>query len=357
MRLGLESAAGVDWIVRPTTPLPAEWQELDRSHPAIVPGEIHADLLAAQQIPDPFDGDNESAQAWIGHTDWSYAGPSPGRRTAETAARPGRRRAGHRGHLTLNGTVIGRTENQHRSYRFDLDRAAGRGREHADRRVRAPRPGRRPARGGDRRSAPHVLTIPFNAIRKMAVQLRLGLGHRRGDRRDLEGRSASNPGRGVRIASVRPLVEARRRPPEFSPPMSSWSGPTPRRDADDRGDRCHRSVITPRRPCVGRGTASGCRATVPDAWTRWWPRGYGEQRRYRGRRFAADGATWTRPRRLPHRRTRHRARRRRHAVHLRSTASRSTSAAPTGSPTTRSSPRSTRDRYRAAIARRRRRRT
>ena len=40
--------------------------------PATVPGEVYADLLAADLIPDPFDGDNEDRLHWIGSTDWSY---------------------------------------------------------------------------------------------------------------------------------------------------------------------------------------------------------------------------------------------------------------------------------------------
>ncbi len=40
---------------------------------AVVPGCVHTDLLAAGLIPDPFLDDNESALAWIGLVDWTYA--------------------------------------------------------------------------------------------------------------------------------------------------------------------------------------------------------------------------------------------------------------------------------------------
>jgi beta-mannosidase len=39
---------------------------------AVVPGETHLDLRRADLIEDPFDGDNETVQQWIGDTDWRY---------------------------------------------------------------------------------------------------------------------------------------------------------------------------------------------------------------------------------------------------------------------------------------------
>ncbi len=41
--------------------------------PAVVPGCVHTDLLAAGRIEDPFFRDNETALQWIGETDWIYA--------------------------------------------------------------------------------------------------------------------------------------------------------------------------------------------------------------------------------------------------------------------------------------------
>ena len=40
--------------------------------PATVPGGVHADLLAAGKIEDPFAGDNEDRQRWIYKADWIY---------------------------------------------------------------------------------------------------------------------------------------------------------------------------------------------------------------------------------------------------------------------------------------------
>lgn len=88
--------------------------------PATVPGCVHTDLLAAGLIPDPYLDDNENRLTWIGRTDWVYettfAGqPGDDERVdlvcagLDTVAT-----------VTLNGVEVGRTENQHRSYRFDV---------------------------------------------------------------------------------------------------------------------------------------------------------------------------------------------------------------------------------------------
>src|SRR4051794_30363955 len=39
---------------------------------ASVPGTIHQDLLATEQIPDPFLGLNEAQVQWVGERDWLY---------------------------------------------------------------------------------------------------------------------------------------------------------------------------------------------------------------------------------------------------------------------------------------------
>lgn len=41
-------------------------------YPAIVPGEVHTDLLRNKLIQDPFYRDNEKKLQWIGRKDWSY---------------------------------------------------------------------------------------------------------------------------------------------------------------------------------------------------------------------------------------------------------------------------------------------
>lgn len=88
--------------------------------PATVPGEATLDLLAAGLIDDPFDGDNETVQQWIGDVDWRFTcrfdwtdnGADRhdlvcyGLDTVATIA--------------LNGDPVAHTQNAHRSYRYDI---------------------------------------------------------------------------------------------------------------------------------------------------------------------------------------------------------------------------------------------
>ncbi len=90
--------------------------------PAVVPGCVHTDLLAAGLIPDPFIGDNENKVQWVDKEDWEY------RRTFEVS--PTLLARGHielvaRGldtyaHIYLNGHLLAETNNQFRLWRFDV---------------------------------------------------------------------------------------------------------------------------------------------------------------------------------------------------------------------------------------------
>jgi len=92
--------------------------------PATVPGCVHTDLMAAGKIADPFYRANETDCQWIGETDWVY------RRTFDLPADSLRRdRVLLRcegldtfATLTLNGRRIAKTDNQHRTYEFDVKR-------------------------------------------------------------------------------------------------------------------------------------------------------------------------------------------------------------------------------------------
>ncbi|GAA2985811.1 beta-mannosidase [Microbacterium terrae] len=91
--------------------------------PAVVPGVVHTDLLAAGLIPDPYLDDNEAALAWIGLVDWTYE------TTFEVAADELAGAARHDlvfdgvdtvAAISLNGALLAEVANQHRSYRFDV---------------------------------------------------------------------------------------------------------------------------------------------------------------------------------------------------------------------------------------------
>ena len=126
---------------------------------ATVPGCVHLDLLAAGLIDDPYVDRNELAVQWIGESAWIYR--------LEFDAEPDDRRTdlvfdGIDGFatITLNGTTLGRAENQHRTYRFDVSRLLDRsGNELVDR-VRPPGDARRCA------SATRPATSPTPTARR-----------------------------------------------------------------------------------------------------------------------------------------------------------------------------------------------
>ncbi|MCF3961674.1 glycoside hydrolase family 2 protein [Streptomyces fuscigenes] len=118
--------------------------DLDAALPvaAAVPGCVHTDLLAAGLVPEPYEGANEESLGWIGRRDWTYtttfdrapgsaeAGPDGTSPDGADANAP--EGAGARADLVfqgldtvatvvLNGTELGRTANQHRSYRFPVE--------------------------------------------------------------------------------------------------------------------------------------------------------------------------------------------------------------------------------------------
>ena len=135
---------------------------------AEVPGCATTDLLAAGLVPDPYLDRNEEQLSWIGDTSWLYtlrfeAGPpATGERVdlafdgLDTVAT-----------IELNGTVLGRTANMHRSYRFDVGAYLREGTNELRVTFAAPVPAAREfsALLGDR---PRTDPVPFNAIRKMA---------------------------------------------------------------------------------------------------------------------------------------------------------------------------------------------
>ena len=134
---------------------------------ATVPGTIHTDLLAAGLIPDPYADNNEALLAWIGLADWRYTSTltweADGAEHAElvflgldTVAE-----------VSLNGTVIACTENQHRTYRVDV---ASQLRDGDNELAVTFRSGVREAnrRSLELGARPHVNHHPYNAIRKMA---------------------------------------------------------------------------------------------------------------------------------------------------------------------------------------------
>jgi beta-mannosidase len=90
--------------------------------PAKVPGGVHTDLFAVGCIPDPFVADNEKRVQWVAESDWEY-------RRAFVIA-PELLGEDHLwlvcdgldtlATVTLNGYVLGYTDNMFRQYRWDV---------------------------------------------------------------------------------------------------------------------------------------------------------------------------------------------------------------------------------------------
>ena len=249
---------------------------LERSIPATVPGCVHLDLLAAGLIGEPFDGDNEAAQQWIGSTEWVY------RRTFSWQGN------GHERHalvaagldtiatLTLNGAHVASTENQNRSYRWAIGHLLHDGENELVITFAAPIPAieRREAENGGHLF--HVNHHPYNALRKTASNLGWDWGidvATSGIWQPISIESWS----GVRLAQVRPLVDVAGTAGILSAHV----------DLQEHGIPQLRSVrvsVVKDGVEVGVSTASirtsgSVTVSVPEVEL-WWPRGHGEQPLY-----------------------------------------------------------------------------
>jgi beta-mannosidase len=90
--------------------------------PASVPGGVHTDLLALGRIPDPFFADNELRVQWVAESDWEYRKifPSDPKMRAEKKNFLVCDGLDTLAEVSLNGKLLGKTNNQFRSWRFDV---------------------------------------------------------------------------------------------------------------------------------------------------------------------------------------------------------------------------------------------
>lgn len=138
---------------------------------AVVPGSVHGDLRRAGVIPDPLVGDHEASQHWIGESDWRFDRSLPhltlqadercalvfhGLDTLATVA--------------LDGEVLLRSENMHRTYVVDVTDAAraGLGDRCLSVEFAAPVP-EALARRGRWGEMPNPYGQPYPYLRKMAA--------------------------------------------------------------------------------------------------------------------------------------------------------------------------------------------
>lgn len=278
----LTTADGSAWILRATAG-PVDESIAGSDVPATVPGEVQLDLLAAGLIDDPFDGANETAQAWIGYCDWQYSttfdwvGDDSDRHDLvadglDTAAT-----------ITLNGVEVARTRNQHRSYRFDVGSLLVDGPNELVVEFRSPIEFAREQEAilGAR---PTVMHHPFNAIRKVASNFGWDWGidvSSSGIWKSIGIESWS----GVRIASVRPLTEIDGTAGTVAAAVNlEWAAGA---YATDLAVTVNGQTGTIR---VKPGQTDA--AVRVDAGTveLWWPRGYGEQPLYDVAVTAGDSA-------------------------------------------------------------------
>jgi beta-mannosidase len=174
---------------------------------AAVPGVIHTDLLRAELIDDPFDGDNEAAQQWIGDTVWRYE--TTFEWSDDGSARHDLVALGLDtvAVIELNGKPVSRTANQHRSYRWDVREHLVPGANTLTVTFAAPVP-EAIARADRHGALPHTNHHEYNQLRKTASHFGWDWGI------DVAGCGIWRPigidsWSGVRIAAVRPLVDVR----------------------------------------------------------------------------------------------------------------------------------------------------
>jgi beta-mannosidase len=237
--------------------------------PAVVPGCVHTDLLAAGLIEDPYLDENEAKVAWVGRADWVY----------ETTFQAGV--AGDRVDLVcagldtvasvmLNDVEVGRTANMHRGYRFDVrdallagenrlrirfDSAYGYAESHQE-------------RLGDR---PNAYPEPFNFIRKTACNFGWDWGPTlvtAGIWQDI----GLHTWRVARLATVVPQVTVEDGVGRVDVHITL--------DRDSAGPVTIAAAVADRET-VARitGREAVLSVTVPDPGL-WWPIGYGDQPRY-----------------------------------------------------------------------------
>ncbi len=244
--------------------------------PAVVPGCVHTDLLAAGLIPDPYLEDNEDRLGWIGRSDWRYA---TGVEWTEGAAErvdlvcDGLDTVAT---VALNGTVVGRSEDMHRSLRFDLRPAIRAGANELT--VDFASPYRyaeavRDALGGE---LPCAVPEPISFIRKMACNFGWDWGPTlvtSGIWRPIRLHAWDT----ARLAEVRPLVTVTDHAGHVELQVEverSGVGDDPELTVAATIGGARADVTIP------AGATHAVLDLVVDAPDLWWPRGYGEQSRY-----------------------------------------------------------------------------
>jgi beta-mannosidase len=261
------------WTVRPVNGDAPAHVTAAGPVPATVPGTVHTDLLAAGLVPDPYLDGNERLLTWIGLADWRYETTFDW-----TAGGADRTDLVFEGLDTvavveLNGRVLIRTANMHRTYRLDAREALLDGANtlavtfasavrHADK------------ASLELGARPHSNHHPFNAIRKMACNFGWDWGPdlvTAGIWRPVSLHSWST----ARLSAVRPVVgvSGDRGTVQVHVEVERAGNPGPLIVTAQVGGQTA-SVH------LGEAETSGVVALAVDDVERWWPRGHGGQRLY-----------------------------------------------------------------------------
>jgi len=246
-----------------------------RRVPAVVPGCAHTDLHRAGLIADPFDGDNETTQQWIGSTVWRYEREfawQPDGSTRYDLVADGLDTLAT---VTVNGAVVATTANQHRSYRFEIGHLLTPGANMIAVEFDAPVDAAERVAAAHGGALPHVNHHPYNSLRKTASNFGWDWGI------DVATSGIWKPiaiegWSDVRIAAVRPLVDV----------IGDEGVLTAHIDLERLAAGAVDATLTVSRDGVvvaeaaGRIAESGAvRVVVPDV-ALWWPTGHGEQSLY-----------------------------------------------------------------------------
>jgi beta-mannosidase len=241
--------------------------------PARVPGCVHTDLLAAGRLPDPFVGRNEVDVQWVDHRDWQYDIVVQPRRTEHERTDLVFEGLDTVAEVRLGGSVLGRTANMHRTYRFDVTRRLSGGPAALAVRFTSACTAARETRelmGAREEAYPH----PSSFVRKMACAFGWDWGP------TLAGAGMWRPVRlehwsVARLARVRPLVTV-----EDGAGRVEVLVDVERTDPGrGRTLRAEVRVGGHSASVAFEGGSASAVVEVPDV-ALWWPRGYGEQPLY-----------------------------------------------------------------------------
>ena len=163
------SLSNLVWTLRSIrAPSESHSFNLPSSIPATIPGTVHTDLLSAGLIPDPYLGLVENSVQWIGRTTWAYQTVFD-----FEVAHDARTELVFDGldtiaSVVLNGVLIAETENQHRTYRFDITKGLT-SQGNVLEVVFSPSWDYAKTREAELGELPHANQDPYNFVRKMAA--------------------------------------------------------------------------------------------------------------------------------------------------------------------------------------------